>query len=90
MEMLIAAVQKQRIECKDLEHRLSDLEKEIQSNSIKVDKALETDILSILADSDMKSSPHMNFFRQQQKKLPASSYFGRRYHPHLIRFCLSI
>lgn len=89
-ERLIATVQKQRIECKDLEHRLSDLEKEIQSNSIKVDKALETDILSILADSDMKSSPHMNFFWQQQKKLLASSNFGRRYHPHLIRFCLSI
>ena len=38
----------------------------------------------------MKSSPLMDFFWQQQKKLLASSNFGRRYHPHLIRFCLSI
>ncbi len=38
----------------------------------------------------MKSSPHMNLFWQQQKKLLASPTFGRRYHPQLIRFCLSL
>ena len=32
----------------------------------------------------------MDFFWQQQKKLLSSPKFGRRYHPHLIRFCLSV
>ena len=89
-DRLIATVQKQRVECKDLEHRLSNSEKEIQSNSIKVNKDLKNDILTILADSDLKSSPHTKLFWEQQKKLLVSPNFGRRYHPHLIRFCLSI
>ena len=89
-ERLVATVQKQRLQCKDLESRLADMEKEIKSNSIKVDDVLEGDINTILANSDMESSPHMKFFWEQQKKLLASPNFGRRYHPHLIRFCLSI
>ena len=32
----------------------------------------------------------MELFWKQQKKLLASPKFGRRYHPHLIRFCLSV
>ena len=66
------------------------MKKEIYSNSIEINKALEDDILNILGNSDLKSTPHMNLFWQQQKKLLASSKFGRRYHPHLIRFCLSL
>ena len=61
-DRLIATVQKQRVERKDLEHRLSSSEKEIQSNSIKVNKDLENDILTILADSDLKSSSHIKLF----------------------------
>ncbi len=47
-------------------------------------------MLNILKGNDLESSPHMNLFWQEQKKLLASPNFGRRYHPHLIRFCLSL
>jgi hypothetical protein len=89
-ERLIATIQQQRLRCKDLESQLVNMQREIHSNSIEINKTLEDDILSILDKSDLKTSPHMNLFWQQQKKLLASPKFGRRYHPHLIRFCLSL
>jgi hypothetical protein len=91
---LVATVQKQvseRLVCKELESRLTDLEKEIAKNSISVDENLEKDIFSILADrSDEDVSPHMKFFWEQQRTLLQTPTFGRRYHPHLTRYCLSI
>ena len=38
----------------------------------------------------MKQTLHTKLFWKQQKKLLASPKFGRRYHPHLIRFCLFV
>ena len=34
--------------------------------------------------------PHMRVFWEQQRKMLAQKKFGRRYHPHIIRICLSI
>ncbi len=89
-ERLITTVQKQRVVCKQLQSQVDDMKKDIKMNSIKVDETLENDTLNILKGNDLKCSPHMNLFWQQQKKLLASPNFGRRYHPHLIRFCLSL
>ena len=36
----------------------------------KIDKTFENDILGILTENDLKSSPHLNLFWQQHKKLP--------------------
>ena len=87
---LIASIKQQRLRCKDFESQLVGMKKEIYSNSTEINKALEDDILNILGNSDLNSTPHMNLFWQQQKKLLASPKFGRRYHPHMIRFCLSL
>jgi hypothetical protein len=89
-ERLVATVQRQRIVCKDLESRINQLEKEISKNSIPVDESLERDILSIMADSGNEVTPHMRVFWEQQQKMLASPKFGRRYHPHIVRFCLSL
>ena len=90
-DRLIATVLKQqRLVCKDLKGQINAMSRDILTNSIKIDKTLENDILGILKENYLKSSPHMNLFWQQQKKLLASPKFGRRYHPHLIRFCLSL
>ena len=89
-ERLIATVQQQRMECKELKGKLSALEKDISSHSITVNKSLEKDIIDIMHTTDLKQTPHMEFFWKQQKKLLASPKFVRRYHPHLIRFCLSV
>jgi hypothetical protein len=87
---LVATVQRQRVVCKELEGRISQLEKEIAKNSVPIDETLEKDILAKLADSGDEITPHMRVFWEQQRKMLASPKFGRRYHPHIIRFCLSI
>ena len=71
-ERLLATIQQPRVRCKDLESQLVNMQREIHSNSIEINKTLEDDILSILDKSDLKTSPHMNLFWQQQKKLLAS------------------
>ncbi len=89
-ERLVTTVQKQRLVCKELEGRIVELEKEIEKNSISIDETMEKDILAILTDSSADVTPHMKVFWEQQRKLLAMPKFGRRYHPHIIRFCLSV
>ncbi|CAB3990166.1 Hypothetical predicted protein [Paramuricea clavata] len=89
-ERLVATVQKQRIVCKELEGRIAELEKEIERNSIPIDETMEKDILAILADGGDEVNPHVNVFWKQQRKLLSMPKFGRRYHPRIIRFCLSV
>ena len=89
-ERLIATIQRKRLVCKDLKDQVAKMSKDIMSNSVEIDKNLESDVLDILKTSDLKSSPHMELLWQQQNKLLASPKFGRRYHHHLIRFCLSL
>ncbi len=47
-------------------------------------------MLEIFANNSGEISPHMRVFWEQQRKLLSSPKFGRRYHPHVIRFCLSL
>ena len=51
---------------------------------------MEKDILTILADSGEEVTPHIKVSWEQQRRLVAMPKFGRRYHPRVIRFCLSI
>ena len=89
-ERLVATIQEQRVVRKQLEERVNQLESEIEKNSINVNEALEKDLLDIYANNTDEVTPHMKVFWEQQRKLLASPKFGRRYHPHIIRFCLSL
>jgi hypothetical protein len=89
-ERLVATVQEQRIVRKQLKERVNQLESEIEKNSIYVNEALEKDLLDIYANNTSEVTPHMKVFWEQQRKLLASPKFGRRCHPHIIRFCLSL
>ena len=59
-ERLVASIKQQRLQCKDLESQLGGMKKEIYSNSIEINEALEDDVLNILDSSDLNSTPHMN------------------------------
>ncbi len=61
-ERLIATIQQQHIEAKGPKDRLSDLGKDINSNSITVNESLEGDIFNILGKADLKKTLHMDFF----------------------------
>ena len=55
-----------------------------------VSESLEKDILTIMGGQSLEATPHMKFFWQEQMKLLKVSKMGRRYHPQVIQFALSI
>lgn len=83
-------LQGQRLKCTELERELHEMRAEIMKTNIEVDHQLSNDFTSILDESDSEITPFMNLFWQQQKKLFSSSRTGVRYHPMIIRFCLSL
>ena len=87
---LRARARTERLHSKDLEERLQTLEKKIKADSVHVDETIDKDILQIMSNQNLDATPHMKFFWQQQVKLLQSNKHGRRYHPQVIRFALSL
>lgn len=64
---------------------------ELEKTNIEVDRELSNDFSKILnSANDAEITPFMKLFWEQQKKLFSSSSKGVRYHPKIIRFCLSL
>ena len=89
-DKLRATVKAQRLECKQLEARLDQLQTEIKKDGVGVSEGLEKDILTIMGGQNLEATPHMKFFWEQQMKLLQTKKMGRRYHPQVIRFALSL
>ena len=83
-------LQGQRLRCAQLERELNEMRAELQKTNIEVDHELSNDFTSILEGAGSKVTPFMNLFWEKQKKLFSSSPTGVRYHPMIIRFCLSL
>ena len=85
-------LQGQRLRCAQLERELNEMRAEIESTNIEVDHELSNDLTKILgsAADTSKMTPFMKLFWEQQQKLFPSSQKGVRYHPMIIRFCLSL
>jgi len=89
-ERIKLTLQMQRFRCAELEQKLEEMKLEIQKSSVEIDHQLSQDITSILGKSDKNITPFMDLFWQQQKKLLTRSSTGVRYHPMVIRYCLSL
>lgn len=61
---------------------------EIEKSSVEIDHELSKDMTDILGQAEI--TPFMSLFWQQQKKLHDSTSTGVRYHPMIIRYCLSL
>lgn len=83
-------LQEQRLKCAELERELNEMRGVIVKTNIEVDHELCNDFTKILDEADDKITPFMSVFWQQQKKLFSGSRTGERYHPIIIRFCLSL
>ena len=67
------------------------LKHEIESKSVTIDSTLAKDLDTIMSQNEGNISPFMKVFWEEQKKLSAvKSDKGLRYHPMIIRFCLSL
>ena len=87
---LRATVKSTRLQVKDLKDRLQQLQTKIEQQGIGISEGLEKDILKIMGGQGLEATPHMKFFWQEQMKLLQSAKMGRKYHPQIIRFALSI
>lgn len=89
-ERIKLTLKTQRLKCAELERKLEEMKSEIEKSSVEVDNQLSNDITSILGTSNENITPFMDLFWQQQKKLMTKSKTGVRYHPMIIRYCLSL
>ena len=89
-ERIKLTLQMQRLKCAELEQQLNEMKAEIKNSSIEVGHELSKDLTSILGKTSAKITPFMELFWQQQKKMFSSSAAGVRFHPMIIRYCLSL
>ena len=68
-EKLRATVKSTRLQVKELEVRLKDLQTKIEQQGIGVSEGLEKDILKIMGGQSLEATPHLKFFWQEQMKL---------------------
>ena len=90
-ERIKLTLQGQRLRCAELERQLNEMRVELEKTNIEVDHELSNDFSKILnSANDADITPFMKLFWEQQKKLFSGSSKGVRYHPMIIRFCLSL
>ena len=84
-------MQDQRLKCAQLQRKIDDMAIELKKSSFSVDHELSGDLIQIFRNADrLNVTDFMNLFWQQQQKLFSSSAKGVRFHPMIIRFCLSL
>ena len=82
-------LQNQRLRCSQLESEIEKMRNELANSSVEIDHEMSNDFVKILSNAGENMTPFMNLFWQQQKQLFSSRSQGVRYHPMVIRFCLS-
>lgn len=70
--------------------QIERMKAELSSNSVEILNDISNDLVEIISNSETKLTPFMELFWQQQKKLFATSKTGVRFHPTIIRYCLSL
>ena len=80
------------IENKYLKQQVLDLQIELIESSLKVSNELDCDLKTIFSNANDKNIPPFTklSWSEQQKYVGKSSTKGIRYHPTLIRYCLSL
>ena len=61
-EKLVTTMKASRLECKQLEGRVKELEAKITDDGVGISGSLENDILKIMGGQNLKATPHMKFF----------------------------
>ena len=90
-ERLKLTIQNYRLENKELQAQVEKLKNSLDKSAVLVSDELSSDLKSIMSHTDQKHlSPFMKLFWEEQQKYIASSKHGIRYHPMVIRYCLSL
>ena len=90
-EHVKVTLQHYRIENKALKSKIDELQLELERSLMKISGELSEDLISIVAKTDQCTmSPFIKFFWEEQQKYLKISSKGIRYHPMIIRYCLSL
>ena len=91
-ERIKLTLQGERLKCKLLESRIAEMQKSLQNNSKQVDSGLSKDFISLYSSYNKENIPPFMklFWEEQQKYNSATSSSSIRYHPMIIKYCLSI
>ena len=85
-----AALKAERLKCQQTTAELNKMKLELQRNSVQIDEQLSNDFTKILSDAK-EVTPFMNLFWQQQKEMfKVGNRKNVRFHPMIIRYCLSL
>ena len=84
------SLQQEWLKCKELEGKLEEMNNEIYLNSVNVTESMNNDLIDIMNNVGKDIPPFMQLFWQEQKTSLSVTANGIRYHPMIIRFCLSI
>ena len=85
-ERLQVTVKSTRLQVKDLDDRLQELQCKVKEQGMGIRKALGKTFSKSWEDATL----HIKFFWQEQMNLLQSAKMGRRYHSQFIRFALSL
>ena len=84
-------IEKHLLRCGQLEREIEMMRKELNKDTITIGHDLSNDLTSILSNANKtEMTPFMNLFWQQQKELFTRNPKGARFHPMIIKFCLSL
>ena len=84
------ALQQQRLKCQQLQEELQQMRTELSTNAVPVDNELNNDLLTILDNNESEITLFMKLFWKEQRKMLYASRTGVRYHPMIVRYCLSV
>ena len=85
-------IQGQRLKCQQLQTQIDEMKQSLKIHSKPVDPELNDDFVSLFSGCDQKTVPPFMklFWEEQQKYIKSSSHSSVRYHPMVIKFCLSL
>ena len=84
------ALKQQRRKCTELEKKKSKMQEQINLIGVKVTPVLKDDVHDLMENNLEAVSPFMKLFWKEQKKYLSINPNARKYHPMIIRFCLSL
>ena len=85
-------IQNHRLQCKQLEVEISKMKASLEMDSQPVDSELCKDFITLFSGCVQENVPPFMklFWEEQQKYLSSSSSSSIRYHPMIIKYCLSL
>ena len=91
-ERIKLTLQQNRLKCKQFEQQIEDMRQSLANHSKPVDPQLSKDLISLFSGCDEKDVPPFMklFWEEQQNYIAESKSSSIRYHPMVIKFCLSL